>query len=229
MRPHLIIAALLFLFVANAARAQDYIEGKVVDSSNDKGLSNVFIKNVTNNKITVTEDDGDFEIQAAVGNLLVFTSPGYLSDTLLVIDNRDLAVRLKTNPGLLKEVNINSKRETFDPHTEYPDVYTKSKVYILSPSSLFGKESKNARRLKKYFAVEERERVVDQAFSAAYVSSIVPLKGIELQNFMSMYRPSYEFVQSNSGPTMASYINDSYKKYKALTPEQQKAGNLLGH
>jgi hypothetical protein len=229
MRPHLIIVALLFLFVANAACAQDYIEGKVVDSSNDKGLSNVFIKNVTNNKITVTEDDGDFEIQAAVGNLLVFTSPGYLSDTLLVIDNRDLAVRLKTNPGLLKEVNINSNRETFDPHTEYPDVYTKSKVYILSPSSLFGKESKNARRLKKYFAVEERERVVDQAFSAAYVSSIVPLKGIELQNFMSMYRPSYEFVQSNSGPTMASYINDSYKKYKALTPEQQKAGNLLGH
>jgi hypothetical protein len=227
MKSNFFIAALIFLFAASAANAQNYIEGKVVDAATEKGLSNVFIKDVTNNKITVTEEDGEFDIPASVGNLLVFTSPGYLSDTLLIIDMNDLTVRLKTNPALLKEVNVRSSRETFDPRSEYPEIYTKSKVYILSPSSLFSKESKNARRLKKYFAQEEKERAVDQAFSAVYVSSIVPLKGLELQNFMSMYRPSYEFVQSNSGPTMASYINDSYKKYKALTPEQRKQNSLL--
>lgn len=228
MKPRALITVLLFLFIANAAVAQDYIEGKVIDAANQKGLSNVFIKDVTNNKITVTDEDGEFEIRAAVGNLLVFTSPGYVADTLLVVDTRDLTVKLKTNASLLKEVNISSTRETFDPHTEYPEIYTKSKVYILSPSSLFSKEAKNARRLKKYFEQEEKERAIDQAFSAAYVSSIIPLRGIELQNFMSMYRPTYEFIQSNSGPSMASYINDSYKKYKALTPEQRKQNNLLG-
>jgi hypothetical protein len=228
MRPHFFIAVLLCLFITSAASAQDYLEGKVVDAVGGKALSDVFIKNVTKSKITITEGDGEFEIPAAVGNLLIFSSPGYISDTLLVVDMRDLNIRLKTNPALLKEVNITSSRDDFDPRSEYPEIYTKSKVYILSPSSLFSKEAKNARRLKKYFAEEEKERAVDQAFSIAYVSSIVPLRGIELQTFMAMYRPSYEFIQSHSGPTLASYINDSYKKYKELTPEQRKRSSLQG-
>lgn len=228
MRPYFFIAVLLCLFSTTVTNAQNYLKGKVVDSSTDKGLDGVFIKDVTNKKITVTEEDGKFEIQAAVGNLLIFSSPGYVSDTLLVVDMRDLSIRLKTNPALLKEVNITSTRESFDPHTEYPEIYTKSKIYILSPSTIFSKEAKNARRLKKYFAQEEKERAIDQAFSIAYVSSVVPLRGIELQTFMAMYRPSYEFIQSNSGPTLASYINDSYIKYKALTPEQRKKSSLTG-
>ncbi|MGY3213202.1 hypothetical protein [Mucilaginibacter sp. HD30] len=227
MRPNFFIAALLFLLIAGTASAQDYFKGKVVDSSNDKGLGNVFVKNITKNKITITEDDGKFEIQGTVGNLLIFTSPGYISDTLVVVDTRTLNIRLKENPALLSEVNINSSR-SFDPHTEYPEIYTKSKVYILSPSTIFSKEAKNARRLKKYFAQEEKERAVDQAFSIAYVSSLIPLRGNELQTFMAIYRPNYDFIQSNSGPTLASYINDSYVKYKALTPEQRKKSSLIG-
>lgn len=227
MKPYFLIAALLLLLSVSAANAQDYLKGKVIDSGTDKGLSDVFIKNVTKNKITLTEEDGKFEIQGAVGNLLVFSSSGYISDTLVVIDAQPLNIRLKVNPALLKEVNINSSKN-FDPHTEYPEIYTKSKVYILSPSTIFSKEAKNARRLKKYFAQEEKERAIDQAFSIAYVSSLVPLRGIELQTFMAMYRPSYDFIQSNSGPTLASYINDSYIKYKALTPEQRKQNSLTG-
>ena len=225
MRPKFFITALLFLFIVGTANAQNYFKGKVVDSSNDKGLGNVFVKNVTNKKITITEDDGKFEILGTVGNLLIFSSPGYIADTLVVVDTRALNIRLKENPALLRQVNVNSS-STFDPRTEYPEIYTKSKLYILSPSSLFSKESKNARRLKKYFAQEEKERAVDQAFSIAYVSSIIPLRGNELQTFMAIYRPSYDFIQSNSGPTLASYINDSYVKYKALTPEQRKKSSL---
>ncbi len=190
MRPNFFIAALMLALVTGAANAQDYLKGKVIDSGTGKGLSDVFIKNITKNKITLTEEDGKFEVQGTVGNLLIFTSAGYLSDTLLVVDGRSLDIRLKTDPSLLNQVNVTSARKTFDPHTEYPEVYTKSKLYILSPSSLFSKEAKNARRLKKYFDQEEKERAVDQAFSIAYVSSIVPLRGAELQAFMAIYRPS---------------------------------------
>ena len=147
MRPKFFITALLFLFIVGTANAQNYFKGKVVDSSNDKGLGNVFVKNVTNKKITITEDDGKFEILGTVGNLLIFSSPGYIADTLVVVDTRALNIRLKENPALLRQVNVNSS-STFDPRTEYPEIYTKSKLYILSPSSLFSKESKNARRLK---------------------------------------------------------------------------------
>lgn len=228
MKLRFFIAALLCVFVISAANAQNYLEGKVVDNSTGEGLSDVFIKNITANKIALTDEDGEFEVQGSVGNVLVFTTGGYVSDTLVVIDQNKLTVKLKVIKDLLNEVNVRSSRETFDPHAEYPEVYSKSKVWILSPSSLFGKEAKNARRLKKYFDQEEKERAIDQAFSIAYVSSLVPLRGVELQTFMAMYRPSYEFIQSHSGPSMASYISDSYKKYKELPPEKRQQSSLQG-
>jgi len=100
-------------------------------------------------------------------------------------------------------------------------VYEKSKIYVMSPSTWFSKDVKDARRLKKYFQHEQEERRIDQVFSRAYVGSIVPLKGEELESFMTLYRPTYAFVTSNSNQSIAIYINDSYKKYLALPPEKR--------
>jgi hypothetical protein len=96
----------------------------------------------------------------------------------------------------------------------------------MSPSTWFSKEGKDARRLKKYFVTEEHERRIDAAFTRAYVGSIVPLKGQELENFMTLYRPTYAFVTNNNGPSMAVYINDSYKKYLSLPPEKRTLQKL---
>jgi hypothetical protein len=126
----------------------------------------------------------------------------------------------------LREVSINSTRQLFDPHKEYPEIYSKSKVYVMSPSTWFSKEGKDARRLKKYFETEEQERRIDAAFTRAYVSSIVPVRGPELENFMTLYRPSYAFVINNNGTSMAVYINDSYKKYLALPASKRTLQKL---
>lgn len=212
--------------MACVASAQDNLKGTIVDAASNEKLPNVFIKNINNKQITLADKNGKFSVPASVGNLVIFSSPGYTSDTLYIIDMKAKTIKLRMSTAMLREVNINAQRERFDPRTEYPEVYTKSKVYILSPSSLFSREAKNARRLKKYFAREEQERQIDEVFNIAYVSSIVPLKGVELQTFMAMYRPSYAFVQSNTGPSLAAYINDSYKKFKDLPPEKKAQNNL---
>jgi len=147
---------------------------------------------------------------------------------LFVVDLVQKRVELKTRTIALQEVNITASRLAFDPHKEYPDVYTKSKVYVLSPTSWFGKEGRDARRLKHYFAHEEQERKVDEVFNSVYVSSIVPLKGQDLENFMTMYRPNYSFITSNNSESLAAYINDSYKKYTALPPDQRHQQKLTG-
>jgi hypothetical protein len=126
----------------------------------------------------------------------------------------------------LREVNVRATKPTFDPHKEYPEVYAKSKVYPLSPSSWFGKDARDARKLKKYFSYESEERQVDQVWTRAYVGSIVPLKDQELENFMTLYRPSYNFVKSNGSVSLAVYINDSYKKYEALPPDKRNLPKL---
>jgi hypothetical protein len=158
--------------------------------------------------------------------VLIFESPGYVPDTLYVVDLTSLKIRLVSQTIALKEVSINSKREAFDPHKEYPEVYTKSKVYVLSPTSWFSKESKDARKLKHYFAHEAEERRIDEVFTRAYVSSIVPLKGQELDDFMTLYRPSYTFIKDYNSATMAIYVNDSYKKFLALPPDKRTLPKL---
>lgn len=216
------------LFISNALHAQIYVRGNVVDASSGAKLSDVFVRDVTNKQITLTDKSGRFEIKSETGHTLIFSSPNYIPDTLYVIDLTLKHVELKTKTISLREVNITAQRLAFDPHKEYPDVYEKSKVYPLSPSTWFGKEARDARRLKRYFVREEQERRVDQVFNRVYVGSIVPLKGQELEDFMQLYRPSYAFITSNNSESLAVYINDSYKKFMALPPEKRHLEKLNG-
>lgn len=216
------------LLLGNSLYAQIMIKGNVVESGSGAKLSDVFVKDVTNKQITLTDKAGKFEIKSETGHILVFSTPGYVNDTLYVVDLVPKHIELKTQTIALREVNITASRQAFDPHKEYPDVYTKAKVYPLSPSSWFSKEGRDARRLKHYFEHEAQERRVDQVFNLVYVGSIVPLKGQDLEDFMTLYRPSYAFITSNNSESLAVYINDSYKKFMALPPDKRKLQKLNG-
>lgn len=216
------------LMISNAVHAQIYVRGNVVDASTGAKLSDVFVRDITNKQITLTDKSGRFEIKSETGHTLIFSSPSYVPDTLYVIDLTQKHIELKTKTISLREVNITAQRLAFDPHKEYPDVYEKSKLYPLSPSTWFGKEARDARRLKRYFEREQQERRVDQVFNRVYVGSIVPLKGQQLEDFMQLYRPTYAFITSNNSESLAVYINDSYKKFIALPPEKRHLQKLNG-
>ncbi len=212
---------LLLILASFSANAQSLLKGSVYENGTSKKMPDVFIRDANTKQLTLTDKQGNFSIKTEPGHILIFESPGYISDTLYVVDLTQKKISLQTQTIALREVNINSTRTNFDPHKEYPEVYEKSKVYILSPSTWFSKDAKDARRLKKYFQREAQERRIDRVFNKAYVGSIVPLKGRQLENFMMLYRPSYAFVISNNAPSMVAYINDSYKKYMALPPKKR--------
>jgi hypothetical protein len=218
---------LLLLLLSSGVYAQTLVKGTVVESGSGIRLENVFIRDLTNKQATLTDKQGRFEINTETGHLLIFSSPGYIADTLYVVDLSQKRVQMKNQPINLREVNITATRSvTFDPHKEYPEVYEKAKVYPLSPSTWFGREAKNARRLKRYFQTEAEERQVDKVFTRTYVGSIVPLKGQDLEDFMTLYRPSYKFIIGNNSESLAVYINDSYKKYVALPADKRHIQSL---
>lgn len=219
---------ILFIFSCLAASAQGgLMKGAVYESGGNKKIPDVFIRDNNTRQLTITDKQGNFVIKTEPGHILIFDCPGYTSDTLYVVDLTQKKIILQTQTIALREVAITSTRAAnFDPHKEYPEVYEKSKVYILSPSSWFSKDARDARRLKKYFAHEQEERKVDAVFNRTYVGSLVPLKGQDLEDFMVMYRPSYAFIMANSGPSLAVYINDCYKKYQALPPAKRHAASL---
>jgi len=216
----------ILLFWACTVNAQTVVKGTVVELGKNNKMGDVFVRDNQNRQMTLTDSKGNFSIRTETGHTLIFSSPGYVSDTLYVTDFTNKKIEMVAQTIALRQVNISAKRETFDAHKEYPEVYTRAKVYPLSPTSWFSKEAKDARRLKKYFKHEEEERHVDEVFTMNYVQSIIPLRGQELENFMTLYRPSYAFIKNNNGPSLAVYINDSYKKYQALPADKRTLPDL---
>lgn len=217
----LIIAATC---ISAGLQAQNVLKGTVYEGSASHKLSNVFVRDVNSKEIALTDNSGNFSIRTVVNHTLIFSSPGYLSDTLFVVDLTPKRVELSFKGIALREVNVTAN-STFNPREEYPSVYEKSK-FALSPSRIFGKEAKDARRLKHYFERETDERQIDSIFNAAYVSSVVPLKGQDLENFMSMYRPTLDFLKKTPRASLTLYVNDSYKKFMALPPEKRSLQKL---
>lgn len=225
MKLKLFTAGLLFIAAASV-HAQSLLKGQVRERGNNQKIPNAFIRDINNNVMTLVDNSGDFSIRTAIGHTIIITSPGYVSDTLFVTDMEPKKISMTVMSIALRQVNINATRKSFNPREEYPEVYEKSKVYVLSPSSWFGKEAHDARRLKRYFQQEQEQEKVDQAFNAAYVSSLVPLRGQPLEDFMTMYRPSYDFIKNNNSVSMAVYVNDCYKKFMALPPDRRSLQRL---
>jgi hypothetical protein len=217
---------LLLILASVSANGQGLLKGSVYESGTTNKMADVFIRDANTKQLTITDKQGNFSVRTEAGHILIFDCPGYVSDTLYVVDLTQKKITMQTQTIALREVSISSTRANFDPHKEYPEIYEKSKVYPLSPTTWFGKDAKDARRLKKYFEHEQQQRRIDQVFNRAYVGSIVPLKGRELENFMMLYRPTYAFVTGNSTQSIAIYINDSYKKYLALPPEKRMLPKL---
>jgi hypothetical protein len=216
---------IVFISLCAASVQAQTLKGSVVELNSANRLTNVFVRDVNNKQAVLTNTKGEFEIRTAIGHTLIFSSPGYTADTLYLVNLNSRKIELRSQSIALREVTISSSRK-FDPHTEYPEVYQRSKVYALSPSTWFSRSGKQARRLKHYFESEVQERHVDSVFSRLYVSSLVPLRGQELDDFITLYRPTYAFLRSNTGPSLAVYVNDSYKKWQALPPEKRHQQRL---
>ncbi|RYE11657.1 MAG: hypothetical protein EOP44_00865 [Sphingobacteriaceae bacterium] len=218
MKYKILITFIAVLTVFGHLKAQNILRGTVFEGNSSRKLADVFVRDINSKEISLTDKSGNFSIRTVINHTLIFTSPGYISDTLYLVDLKPKHIELALKGITLNQVNITGNKG-FNPREEYPEVYEKSK-FALSPSRIFGKEAKDARRLKRYFGREVEERQIDSAFNVLYVSGLVPLKGKELEDFMTMYRPTYAQIKAPQS-SLTLYINDSYKKFMALPPEKR--------
>ena len=102
-----LFVAFLLLGLASHAQQKGLTTGVVRDTS---GLGvpgvTVKVKGTTANKGTVTDENGAFEIRAAVGDVLVFSSIGYLSKEASVGAGGAVSVLLLKNSSALGEVVV---------------------------------------------------------------------------------------------------------------------------
>lgn len=226
-----IVILLLFFAIVPTAIAQKKIEGIVSDFHTKQRISKVTIRNVRTNEEVYNNTKGEFSILAEKGDALIATSREYFPDTVVVSMSPVILFHLKRESIYIDEVSVLAKKDPDEilkkAKTDYEKAFRLSEsgdlfsvgqngagLSINSIYSLFSREAKNAKRLKKLIENDYKDNVIEYKFSTQLVSRTTGLTGDELDKFRRIFKPSYFFIISCTQYELTNYIKDCYQKYQ---------------
>lgn len=226
---------ILLLLISFSGLAQTFLTGKVRKKESAEIVVSVSIQNHTQRKYDLSDEGGNYRIPAREGDLLTFSSVGYMTDTLIVTPVMlagDCPVFLETRIVALPSFQVGSlsnyQLDSMARREEYKWIYERGNVQRVEKErkgdgvglslDLFRNASKADRdleKLRKRLIKEEEQHYVDYRYSREYISRLTHLKRDSLQKFMEQYRPSYDFARKAATVDILIFINDSYKKFRA--------------
>lgn len=220
------ILSVVILFVMLGLKMQAQVSGLVFDRSSRKPMDKVDVFNLNNKTQVRSNAKGEFTISAMVNDLLVFSMPGYKSDTLLLVDLKPMRRYLEVAVNTLNTISVVEKT---DIREQYAQTFNKANGVLLQkgrglllyPSTLFSREGRQARHFKRLLKQDEQEKKIDKRFNVKTITAYLPLKQPELDAFIFLYRPSLKFVTKASADDFKFYLMDSYNKFKLLPPEKK--------
>jgi len=101
----LLMCIFLMAYLTVEAQVRD-VKGKVSDTKNGQPIIGAAVFNVSTNLGDVTDENGNFMIKAAKGNVIQVSYLGYKTETITVGDQTNLEVSLDTDGVLLEEAVI---------------------------------------------------------------------------------------------------------------------------
>ncbi|MBD3748162.1 MAG: hypothetical protein IE931_01590 [Sphingobacteriales bacterium] len=223
------LSLLLILLAPLFLKAQGVLKGIAYDADTRSKLNLVFVNNLTQREVDHTGQKGDFVVKADIGDLLVFSCPGYDNDTLILEDMSDKMVLMRPSLIILDEVVVNAKAKNIPENirSSYSSAYSYATTNVLSADgkvsliNAFSKQSQQKRAFQKFIASELDEKLIDQRFNKDLVTQLTKIRGQLLEDFMSYYRPTYSQVKSMNDVELRTYIIESYNKYIRLPAEER--------
>lgn len=223
----------LTIWVSLAAMAQTKpVQGFVVDKESKQRLAKVYIYNSHNDEGFYNNQKGEFSSRAVVGDTLFAVRQGYGIDTVVFKGNKTVFFQLKPLAIQLREVSIiGSSLTPKERHEQNVRAYkyatdrgsAKDLLNLNSKGvglgidaiyNLLSRKGRNARHLQAILERDYREEIIDYRFNPALVSRVLRIKDYELSDFMTQYRPSYDFVLAASDYAFIVFLKNNYNTYK---------------
>jgi len=228
------LTVVMLCFSCLFVNAQSIIRGRVYEDNTRIALQDIQVRDVTNKQMVLTDKEGKYAIRAKVGDLLVFSSFAYETDTVVVTSLHDKEVLLIPKGHVLQGVDVNTNAaevpnfinpyapKQLAPGVKYQtDKDGNAKGGVAFDISLFGDKAQKQKALEaKQLANDKVRAKIDAAFNAKTLIQYVPLRGKELDDFISLYRPDVD-VYSDKNFNLATYVNNSYKEFMKLPPEKR--------
>ena len=218
----------IFFFFAPffALQAQTQLRGTAYDADTRSKMKLVFVNNLTQKAVDHTGQKGDFSVKAELGDLVIFTCPGYQSDTIVVENLAAIVVVLKPKLIILDEVIVKAKAAKPESlKSQYSAAYSAANTAIftkdgsLSLSNLFSKQSQQKRAFRKFIDIELNEKTIDRRFNRELVSNLTNIRGQVLEDYMSFFRPTFSEISKLDDPQLRDYIIKSYNEYINMPAE----------
>lgn len=244
MKRILYITTLLLLFIVPGARGQEYkVRGYVYDSSKNYPLQAVSVM-TTSGKGTQTDADGLYEIEVFEKDSVWFSylgKPTVKFPVAKMLNPLEFDVSLHVSVPTLREVKIKPKNYRFDSiqnRKDYAKVFNfqKPKLSTVAPSyggavgfdldeiiNMFRfRRNRSMLSFQQRLLLEEEEKFIDHRFNKALVRRLTLLDGTELDNFMTLYRPSYTFTKFAGDYEFQLYIKNAYSRFKRGVDKQNE-------
>ena len=232
---------IFLLLTFSAVFAQQVQQGIVTENKTRIGLIDIFVRNLSNNQLSVTDYKGGFKINAKANDMLVLSGFGYKTDTVLITNLRYLEIFMQPVDHLLAEVKINAfgkvnKQATLIPFDK--DFHNQTMLYQRDPKTgyykggvdlrIFSnkKTEKDQAKLSKMMEKDATATEIAEVFSDKNIAKYVPLKEKELISFIMRFTPSVETFRSGDFE-LTNYLSACYKEFLKLTPEERQKTSIF--
>jgi hypothetical protein len=223
------------LISSKASVAQYKIQGNVYDSSRHYPLELVSVLS-TNGKGVVTDSNGHYTIEVGEKDSIWFSylgRPTIKFPVLKITDVQHFDLALKVNVKELKGVTVrapNYKEDSIQNRKDYAKVFNFHRPNIGTMTSIGPtgagidlnelirtfqfRKNKNMVHFQERLLQQEKDKFIDHRFNKALVRRLTNLDGDELNRFMVLYRPEYEFTLYSNDYDFQLYIKEAFVAYR---------------
>jgi hypothetical protein len=223
------------------ATAQYTVRGTVLDSSRQYPLPAVSVQ-ATNGTGTATDVNGTYQLDVSPKDSIWFSYLGKPTRKFPVTQIANLTqfdISLKVNVPVLPEVKIrprNYKQDSLQNREDYAKIFNFRKPNLESMTSIGPngagididevirsfqfRKNRSTMRFQERLLLQEQEKFIDHRFNKPLVRRLTNLDGAELDRFMQLFRPTFEFTAYSTDYQFQFYIKESAAKFRsgASTP-----------
>jgi hypothetical protein len=211
------------------------VSGTVYDRTQLFAMPRVSVLTTSGRAGTMTDSAGHYSIRMMAGDSIYFSYLGKGTQHFPVKGsqsvyplNISLAVTVDSLPLVIVRPKL-YRYDSLENRDEYRKVFEYSPEYLSSGSGGVGfnldmlfnaKKNRQMLALQRRLLEQEQDRYIDHKFNKTLVKKITHLEQPHLDEFMKIYRPTYEFIQNcENDYEFYKYIKDCgvyYRRDRAM-------------
>jgi hypothetical protein len=223
------------VFIVNAACSQDKLSGRIYENKTKVYLAGITVEDLKSHVQTLSDSTGRFSIKTSIGDYVCFSGFAYRPDTLYIANLKYMEVLLDPKQNMLNEVKVTTQQTKTGNLSAAPltgPLNSKTVLYQVDQNhdnnggikiKLFDSDNSKKKRQDRQIADnEEKQQAIYNVFQPKSLSIYLPIRGVEMDNFIVLYTPDVATDYSN-GFSLVSYLNASYQKFLQIPADQRQS------